>query len=167
MDSSRTRAPAARSSPTCTGPSTSPLGDEGPLRLPPGRPQADLARPGPGHPRGDPGHPLRPPDAGDLFDLGPDPDQAAKSDADVARLVGQGEATRADPAADERYAPDALSMLNSKGLLDLVVHDPSLNLPPSAFENDPAAELVGKIVHRQLPTVDLLQGQPAKVATPT
>ncbi len=74
-----------------------------------------------------------------------------KMDPSVARLVGHGDITQGDAGADEKYAPDTISLLNSKVLLDQVVRDRSLNLPASALDNDPAAELVGKIVARQHP----------------
>ncbi len=69
-----------------------------------------------------------------------------KMDASVARLVGQGEAAQGDPIADEKYAPNVVAMLSSKALLDQVVYDKVLNLPPSAFDNkDPALEIISKL----------------------
>jgi len=72
-------------------------------------------------------------------------------DPAVARLVSAGEVSLGGGAADEKYVPDTIAMLQSKALLTEVVRDPALGLPPSAFESDPAAELVGKIKTRQVP----------------
>ncbi len=72
-------------------------------------------------------------------------------DPKIAGLVSQGDVPLGDSAADEKYVPNALAMLQSKSLLEAVVRDPALGLPASAFDNDPAAELMGKIKPRQSP----------------
>ena len=54
-------------------------------------------------------------------------------------------------AADEKYVPNTMAMLNSKSLAEEVVNDRALGLPPSALEADPAAELVAKVKYRLIP----------------
>ena len=68
----------------------------------------------------------------------------------IQGLISRGEASRGE-ATDEKYIPDTLAMLKSKGLAEEVLHDKALGLPASALEGDPAGELMAKITYRQIP----------------
>lgn len=72
-------------------------------------------------------------------------------DPAIRAMVGHGEVGVGDPAADEKYVPDALAMLVSKAMAEEVVRDSSLGLSDSNQEGDPVGELIGKIKTRQVP----------------
>ncbi len=71
-------------------------------------------------------------------------------DQNIRGLIARGD-TSPGEAADEKYIPNTLALLNSKSLAEEVVNDPALGLPPSALEGDPAADLMSKIKYRQIP----------------
>jgi succinoglycan biosynthesis transport protein ExoP len=78
--------------------------------------------------------------------------KAPKVDINIARIVSRGDLTAGGgDAADERYIPDTLAMLNDKGVAEETLFDRALGLPASALEGEAAAELASKIKYRQLP----------------
>ena len=73
-----------------------------------------------------------------------------KVDAAISNIVATGDTSRSE-AVDEKYIPDTVALLNSKSLAKEVFDDAASGLPPSAFEGDPAAELMAKVKVRQIP----------------
>src|SRR4051794_25157266 len=56
---------------------------------------------------------------------------------------------RSDREAGERYVPNRLALLRSRGLADRVAIDPAVGLPPGAAA-DAAAELISGLLTRQI-----------------
>jgi polysaccharide biosynthesis transport protein len=70
-------------------------------------------------------------------------------DPNIDKMVGNG--TERSEGLDEKFVPNTLALLTSKYMIEKIIRSPTLGLPPSALEGDPAGELIGAIKVKPIP----------------
>jgi succinoglycan biosynthesis transport protein ExoP len=72
-----------------------------------------------------------------------------KVDSNINKMVGNG--SQQAEGTDDKYVFNALALLSSKDLIEKIIRSPTLGLPPSALEGDPAGELIGALKYKEVP----------------